>query len=90
MTTKIKPMNGHVVLRSVQREQKTDGGILLPGGSADKNNPEGEVVAVADDVADLKAGDRIFFRPGTIHAAKIGGEVLMILEAKNITLKIEQ
>jgi chaperonin GroES len=68
---KIRPLHDRVIVRREEEEQKTAGGILLPGSAQEKPN-RGEVVAVGSgrvldngDVraVDVNVGDVVVFRP---------------------------
>ena len=89
---KFRPLHDRVVIRRIEGEEKTKGGIIIPDTAQEKPQ-EGEVVAVgpgARDEAgklipiDLKAGDRVLFGKWSGTEVKIDGEELLIM--KNPTL----
>ena len=89
---KFRPLHDRVVLRRLEGEEKTKGGIIIPDTSKEKPQ-EGEVVAVgpgARDEAgklipiDLKAGDRVLFGKWSGTEVKIDGEELLIMKESDV------
>jgi len=89
---KFKPLHDRVVIRRIEGEQKTKGGIIIPDTAQEKPQ-EGEVVAVgpgARDEAgklipsDLKAGDRVLFGKWSGSEVKIDGEALLIMKESDV------
>ena len=85
---KFRPLHDRVVVRRIEGEDKTKGGIIIPDTAQEKPQ-EGEVVAVgpgARDEAgklipiDLKAGDRVLFGKWSGTEVKIDGEELIIMK----------
>ncbi|KJS04582.1 MAG: molecular chaperone GroES [Gammaproteobacteria bacterium BRH_c0] len=95
---KIRPLHDRVVVRRKAEEEKTAGGILLPGTAKEKPN-QGEVVAVgAGKVLDngdvrplaVKVGDKIVFgRYADSNTIKEGTEELIIMSEGDIYGVIE-
>ena len=90
--TKFRPLHDRVVVRRVESEEKTKGGILSPDTAKEKPQ-EGEVVAVgtgARDEAgklvplDVKAGDRVLFGKWSGTEVKLNGEDLLIMKESDI------
>ena len=90
--TKFRPLHDRVVVRRVESETKTSGGIIIPENAQEKPQ-EGEIVSVgsgARDEAgkivalDVKAGDRILFGKWSGTEVKIGGEDLLIMKESDI------
>ncbi|ATU92613.1 MAG: co-chaperone GroES [Phyllobacterium sp.] len=90
--TKFRPLHDRVVVRRVESEAKTAGGIIIPDTAKEKPQ-EGEVIAVgtgARDEAgklvplDVKAGDLILFGKWSGTEVKIGGEDLLIMKESDI------
>ena len=89
----IRPLYDRVVVRRSEEEEKTAGGILLPGAAKEKPN-QGEVVAVGEgkvldsgDVRPLtvKVGDRVVFgRYADSNTIKDGDEELIIMSESDI------
>lgn len=95
---KIRPLHDRVVLRRKEEEQKTAGGIVLPGSAKEKPN-QGEVIAVGSgrvldngDVraVDLKVGDVVVFgKYAGTDTIEVDGEELIILSESDIKAVIE-
>ncbi len=90
--TKFRPLHDRVVVRRVESETKTAGGIIIPENAQEKPQ-EGEIVSVgsgARDEAgklvplDVKTGDRILFGKWSGTEVKIGGEDLLIMKESDI------
>lgn len=89
---KFRPLHDRVVVRRVDSEAKTAGGIIIPDTAKEKPQ-EGEVVAVGsgarDDAGklielDVKAGDRVLFGKWSGTEVKLGGEDLLIMKESDI------
>ncbi|WP_062344240.1 co-chaperone GroES [Novosphingobium sp. CCH12-A3] len=87
-----RPLHDRVVVRRIEAEEKTSGGIIIPDTAKEKPQ-EGEVVAVGaggrDDSGRLvelsvKAGDRILFGKWSGTEVKIDGEDLLIMKESDI------
>ena len=94
---KFRPLHDRVVVRRVDSEEKTAGGIIIPD-TAQEKPMEGEVVAVGtgargDDneivPMDVKAGDRILFGKWSGTEVKIDGQDLLIMKESDIMGVIE-
>jgi len=87
-----RPLHDRVVVRRIDAEEKTSGGIIIPDTAREKPQ-EGEVVAVGPGLRDesgklielsVKAGDRILFGKWSGTEVKIGGEELLIMKESDI------
>ncbi|QBK29510.1 MAG: co-chaperone GroES [Roseitalea porphyridii] len=87
-----RPLHDRVVVRRVESEEKTAGGIIIPDTAKEKPQ-EGEVIAVGpggrDDDGDLipmdvKAGDRVLFGKWSGTEVKLNGEDLLIMKESDI------
>ena len=89
---KFKPLHDRVVVRRVEEDAKTAGGIIIPDTAKEKpqqgeivaagpgaRNEKGELVAL-----DVKAGDRILFGKWSGTEVKIDGEELLIMKESDI------
>jgi chaperonin GroES len=92
-----RPLHDRVVIRRLEQEEKTAGGIIIPDTAKEKPQ-EGEVIAVGpgarDDHGelqplDVKAGDRVLFGKWSGTEVKIDGEELMIMKESDIMGIIE-
>jgi chaperonin GroES len=90
--SKFRPLHDRVVVRRVESEAKTAGGIIIPDTAKEKPQ-EGEIVAVGsgarDDsgkiiALDVKAGDRILFGKWSGTEVKLNGEDLLIMKESDI------
>ena len=89
---KFRPLHDRVVIRRIEGEDKTKGGILIPDTVKEKPQ-EGEVVAVGPGARDesgklialeVKAGDRVLFGNWSGSEVKIDGEDLLIMKESDI------
>ena len=97
MATKLKPLDEYVVVKPVEEEEKTEGGIVLPDTAKEKPQ-KGEVVAVgpgkllkSGDRAPLsvKVGDMVLFGKYSGNEVKIEGEELKIMRESEILARFE-
>jgi len=95
---KLRPLQDRVLLRRVEPEAKTAGGIFIPDTVQEKPM-EGEVVAVGPGARDpsgvlhaleVKAGDRVLFGKWSGSEIKLEGEDLMIMKESDVMGVIEQ
>jgi chaperonin GroES len=93
-----RPLHDRVLLRRVEQEAKTAGGILIPD-TAQEKPMEGEVIAVGpgargDDgkvqPLDVKAGDRVLFGKWSGTEIKIDGEDLVVMKESDIMGVVEE
>ncbi len=87
-----RPLHDRVVVKRIDAEEKTRGGIIIPDTAKEKPQ-EGEVVAVGpggrDETGklipvDLKAGDRVLFGKWSGTEVKVEGEELLIMKESDI------
>ena len=87
-----RPLHDRVVVRRIEAEEKTSGGIIIPDTAKEKPQ-EGEVVAVGPGLRtedgtiaalDVKAGDRILFGKWSGTEIKLDGEELLIMKESDI------
>src|SRR5690606_13021706 len=90
--SKFRPLHDRVVVRRVESEEKTKGGIIIPDTAKEKPQ-EGEIIAIgsgARDEAgklvplDVKAGDRVLFGKWSGTEVKLNGEDLLIMKESDI------
>jgi chaperonin GroES len=89
---KFRPLHDRVVVKRLESEEKTKGGIIIPDSAKEKPQ-EGEIVAAgpgARDEAgklvplDVKAGDRVLFGKWSGTEVKIDGQDLLIMKESDI------
>jgi chaperonin GroES len=87
-----RPLHDRVVVRRLEAEEKTAGGIIIPDTAKEKPM-EGEVIAVGPGARDetgklvpldVKAGDRILFGKWSGTEVKLDGEELLIMKESDI------
>ena len=89
---KFRPLHDRVVVRRLDAEEKTKGGIIIPDTAKEKPQ-EGEVIAVGPGARDetgkvqpldVKAGDRVLFGKWSGTEVRIDGEDLLIMKESDI------
>jgi chaperonin GroES len=94
---KFRPLHDRVVVRRLEAEAKTSGGIIIPDTAKEKPT-EGEVIAVGPGARDetgklvpldVKAGDRILFGKWSGTEVKLDGEELLIMKESDLMGIIE-
>jgi chaperonin GroES len=93
----IRPLHDRVVVRRIDEDDRTVGGIIIPDTAKEKPM-QGEVVAVGPGARDedgdriemdVKVGDRILFGKWSGTEVKLGGEELLIMKESDIMGVIE-
>ncbi len=96
-TMKFRPLHDRVIVRRLNAEEKTRGGIIIPD-TAQEKPMEGEVIAVGPGARnetgqivalDVKAGDRILFGKWSGTEVKLDGEELLIMKESDIMGVVE-
>jgi chaperonin GroES len=94
---KFRPLQDRVLVRRVEGEAKTSGGIIIPDTAQEKPQ-EGEIIAAGAGTRDkdgkihpldVKAGDRILFGKWSGNEVKVDGEELLIMKESDILGIIE-
>lgn len=85
MTTSIQPLGGRVLLRVLEEEAMTKGGIYLPDTAKEKPQ-RGEVVAVGDDTELIKVGpgDRVLFAKYSGTEIRLEDDQHLIIDATDL------
>lgn len=95
---KLRPLNDRVVVKRIEEEQKTAGGIIIPDTAKEKPI-QGEIIAVGtgklmEDGSrkplDVKVGDRVLFGKYAGTEVKIGTEEFLIMREDDILAVIEK
>ena len=90
--TKFRPLHDRVVVRRIDAESKTKGGIIIPDTAKEKPQ-EGEIIAVGpggrDEAGklikpDVKAGDRVLFGKWSGTEVKIDGDEYLIMKESDV------
>jgi chaperonin GroES len=95
---KFRPLHDRVLVKRIEQEEKTAGGIIIPDTAKEKPM-EGEVIAVGPGTynektgelrpLDVKAGDRVLFGKWSGTEVKIDGDELLIMKESDILGIIE-
>src|SRR5271170_2467127 len=97
MSLQFRPLHDRVVVRRIEQEEKSKGGIIIPDTAKEKPQ-EGEVIAVGPGARDeqgkvhaldVKKGDRILFGKWSGTEVKIDGEELLIMKESDVMGVIE-
>ncbi len=97
MATKIRPINDKLVVKRLEAEEKTKGGILLPDTAKEKPQ-EGKVIAVGEGklldngsraALQVKEQDRVIFSSYAGTEIKVEGEDYLILDESDILAVVE-
>ena len=89
---KFRPLHDRVVVRRIEEDESTTGGIIIPDTAKEKPQ-QGEVIAVGPGARDekgvvqpldVKAGDRVLFGKWSGTEVKIDGEELLIMKESDI------
>ena len=95
---KMRPLQDRVIVKRIEEEEKTKGGIIIPDTAKEKPQ-EGKVIAVGKGKVseegkviplDVKVGDRILFGKYSGTEVKIEGEELLIMREEDILGIIEE
>ena len=94
---KFRPLHDRVLVRRLESEEKTAGGIIIPDTAKEKPQ-EGEIVAVGSgarredgsiQALDVKAGDRVLFGKWSGTEVKVDGQDLLIMKESDIMGVVE-
>ena len=93
----IRPLHDRVIVKRMEEERKSPGGIVLPDGATEKPI-KGEVVAVGNGkvldsgemrALDVKAGDQVLFGKYSGTEIKVDGEELLVMKEDDIVAIFE-
>jgi chaperonin GroES len=94
---KFRPLHDRVLVKRIEQEEKTTGGIIIPETAKEKPQ-EGEIVAAGPGARkedgtlqplDVKAGDRVLFGKWSGTEVKVEGEELLIMKESDLLGVIE-
>jgi len=94
---KIRPLHDRVIVKRIDEERKSAGGIVIPDTAAEKPD-QGEVVAVGKGkktdegkiiALDVKVGDRVLFGKYSGQTVKVKGDELLVMREEDIMGVIE-
>jgi len=96
-TMKIRPLHDRVIVKRIDEERKSAGGIVIPDTAAEKPD-QGEVIAVGKGKKtedgklvplDVKVGDKVLFGKYSGQTVKVKGEELLVMREEDIMGVIE-
>ncbi|NND37290.1 MAG: co-chaperone GroES [Gammaproteobacteria bacterium] len=94
---KIRPLHDRIIIRRMEEERTSPGGIVIPDSAAEKPI-KGEVIAVGNGkvldsgevrALDLKAGDKVLFGKYSGTEVKVEGEELLVMKEDEVMAVIE-
>ena len=94
---KIRPLHDRVIVKRIDEERKSAGGIVIPDTAAEKPD-QGEIVAVGKGkktdegkiiALDVKVGDRVLFGKYSGQTVKVKGDELLVMREEDIMGVIE-
>lgn len=97
MKTKIRPLHDRILVRRLEEERKTAGGIVIPDSATEKPD-QGEVLAVGNGKIkedgsvrplDVKKGNRILFGKYSGTSVKIDGDELLVMREDDVMAVLE-
>jgi chaperonin GroES len=97
MSMKIRPLHDRVIVKRIEEERKSAGGIVIPDTAAEKPD-QGEIIAVGKGkkdeqgkviALDVKVGDKILFGKYSGQTVKVKGEELLVMREEDIMGVIE-
>ena len=89
---KIRPLHDRVIVKRIEEERKTAGGIVIPDNAAEKPD-QGEVIAIGTGKVmedgkvrplDVKVGDRVLFGKYSGSTVKVEGDELLVMREEDI------
>ncbi|NLK62322.1 MAG: co-chaperone GroES [Fusobacteria bacterium] len=88
---KIKPIGDRVLVKMVEIEEKTKGGILLPDTATKEKSMIGDVVEVGngEKVKEINVGEKVIYEKYSGTEVKDGEEKYLLLNVDNILAKVE-
>ena len=95
---KIRPLHDRVIVKRIEEERKSAGGIVIPDTAAEKPD-QGEIVAVGkgkkDDNGklipiDVKVGDRVLFGKYSGQTVKVDGDELLVMREEDLFAVIQK
>ena len=95
---KIRPLHDRVIVKRIEEERKSAGGIVIPDTAAEKPD-QGEIVAVGkgkkDDngkliAIDVKIGDRVLFGKYSGQTVKVDGDELLVMKEDDLFAVVER
>ena len=85
----IKPLGERILIQEVKQEEVTKSGIVLPGTASKEKPITGEVLAVGNEVSEVKVGEKVIYEKYTGTEVKDGDVEYLLIDMKNILAVVE-
>lgn len=85
----IKPLGKRVLIQEVKQEEVTKSGIVLPGTASKEKPITGEVLAIGNEVSEVKVGEKVIYEKYTGTEVKDGDIEYLLIDMKNILAVVE-
>ena len=85
----IKPLGKRILIQEVKQEEVTKSGIVLPGTASKEKPIIGEVLAVGDDVSEVKVGEKVIYEKYTGTEVKDEDVEYLLIDMKNVLAIVE-
>ena len=98
MKLKLRPLHDRIIVKRLEEERKTAGGIVIPDNAAEKPD-QGKVIAVGNGKIledgkvrplDVKVGDRVLFGKYSGQTVKVGGDELLVMREEDIMAIVQK
>ncbi len=85
----IKPLGKRVLIQEVKQEEVTKSGIVLPGTASKEKPITGEILAIGNEVSEVKVGEKVIYEKYTGTEVKDGDIEYLLIDMKNILAVVE-
>lgn len=85
----IKPLGERILIQEVKQEEVTKSGIVLPGTASKEKPIIGEVLAVGNEVSQVKVGEKVIYEKYTGTEVKDGDVEYLLIDMKNVLAIVE-
>lgn len=85
----IKPLGKRVLIQEVKQEEVTKSGIVLPGMASKEKPITGEILAIGNEVSEVKVGEKVIYEKYTGTEVKDGDVEYLLIDMKNILAVVE-
>lgn len=85
----IKPLGERILIQEVKQEEVTKSGIVLPGTASKEKPIIGEVLAVGNEVSEVKVGEKVIYEKYTGTEVKDGDVEYLLIDMKNVLAIVE-
>ena len=85
----IKPLGKRVLIQEVKQEEVTKSGIVLPGTASKEKPITGEILAIGNEVSEVKVVEKVIYEKYTGTEVKDGDVEYLLIDMKNILAIVE-